>query len=94
MPVTLVEPDVAVPDQAPALSAQGADTRPEYTLRQLLRSRYHAFWYRLGERLAWSRGTYREHSPDNWINSMESLANELSGFNSVLIYDLKNRLDS
>ena len=63
MPVTLVEPDVAVRDPAPALSAHGVDPRPQYTLRQLLRSRYYAFWYRLGERLAWSRGTYRERSP-------------------------------
>lgn len=62
MPVTLVEPDVAVRDPAPALSAHGVDLRPQYTPRQLLRSRYHAFWYRFGERLAWSRGTYRKRS--------------------------------
>jgi hypothetical protein len=36
-----------------------------------------------------------ENAPsDNWINSMESLVNGLSGFNSVLMYDLRNRLDS
>ncbi len=27
---------------------------------QRLRSQYHALWYRLGERLSWSRGSYRE----------------------------------
>lgn len=31
-----------------------------YTLRQRLRSCYHALWYRLGEQVRWSRGIYRE----------------------------------
>lgn len=31
-----------------------------YSFRQLMRSRYHAFWYRLGQGLCWSRGIYRE----------------------------------
>jgi hypothetical protein len=75
MPTTLIEPDVAVRDQAPALSAHGVDTRPGYTLRQLLRSRYHAFWYRLGERLAWSRGTYRERSPGQ-LDQLNGIARE------------------
>jgi hypothetical protein len=43
-------------------------TRPEITLdalprcsfQQRVRSHYHAFWYHLGERFAWSRGIYRE----------------------------------
>ncbi len=31
-----------------------------YSMGQLVRSRYHEFWYRLGEGLRWSRGVYRE----------------------------------
>jgi len=31
-----------------------------YSMGQLVRSRYHAFWYRLEEGLRWSRGIYRE----------------------------------
>jgi len=31
--------------------------------------------------------------PDNWITSMETFANGLSGFNRVLMCDLKNKLD-
>lgn len=34
--------------------------RASYSLPQRLRSGYHAFWYWLGEELAWSRGLYRE----------------------------------
>lgn len=33
---------------------------PRYSLPQRFRSGYHAFWYWLGEGLAWSRGLYRE----------------------------------
>jgi len=36
------------------------DTPPPCSLQQRVRSHYHAFWYHLGERLAWSRGLYRE----------------------------------
>lgn len=35
-------------------------TLPPCSLQQRVRSHYHAFWYHLGERLAWSRGIYRE----------------------------------
>jgi hypothetical protein len=38
----------------------GAAPSPPYSLPQRLRSGYHAFWYWLGEGLAWSRGLYRE----------------------------------
>jgi hypothetical protein len=38
------------------------DTLPRYSFQQRVRSHYYAFWYRLGERLAWSRGNYRERS--------------------------------
>lgn len=34
--------------------------RGPITLPQRLQSHYHAFWYKLGERLRWSRGVYRE----------------------------------
>jgi len=40
-------------------AAVPADLSP-YTFCQQFRSGYHGFWYRLGERLRWSRGIYRE----------------------------------
>ena len=43
-----------------SLTSQGTDVLPHCSLQQKVRSRYHAFWYHLGERLAWSRGIYRE----------------------------------
>lgn len=39
---------------------QGTDAHAYCSFQQRVRSRYHAFWYHLGERLAWSRGIYRE----------------------------------
>lgn len=45
-------------DQALSTIAPADSSR--YTVRQRLRSGYHALWYRLGERLRWSRGIYRE----------------------------------
>lgn len=48
----------------PAFDASTArprtNTLPPCSLRQRVRSHYHGFWYHLGERLAWSRGIYRE----------------------------------
>lgn len=43
-----------------ALADSGLSDSPQYTVSQRLRSGYHALWYRLGERLRWSRGTYCE----------------------------------
>ena len=39
---------------------QGTDAPPPCSFQEKVRSRYHAFWYHLGERVAWSRGIYRE----------------------------------
>lgn len=39
---------------------EGTDAPPPCSFQEKLRSRYHAFWYHLGERIAWSRGIYRE----------------------------------
>jgi hypothetical protein len=44
----------------PAIAGVEVCERPMYSLPQRIRSGYHAFWYRLGERLQWSRGIYRE----------------------------------
>ncbi len=52
--------DTAVPESAGMFSALGTGVPSCYTFRQRLRSGYHAFWYRLGEGLRWSRGIYRE----------------------------------
>jgi len=34
--------------------------QPRYSFSQRVRSGYHALWYRIGDRLKWSRGLYRE----------------------------------
>lgn len=52
------EMDCLVRD-APATSRRG-DAPPRCSFQQRVRSQYHAFWYHLGERLAWSREIYRE----------------------------------
>jgi hypothetical protein len=49
-----------VTEDSPALPSHGLSVWTQYPLHQRLRSGYHALWYRLGERLSWSRGTYRE----------------------------------
>ncbi len=41
-------------------SLQRTEVSPSCSFPQRVRSHYHAFWYHLGERLAWSRGIYRE----------------------------------
>jgi hypothetical protein len=60
MPISFVGQNVGVQDHAPSILLNSHDTSPSYSIRQLLASRYHAFWYHLGERFAWSRGAYRE----------------------------------
>jgi len=62
MPTSVVEHETAIRDGLPCFPMNSFDITPSYSIRQLLVSRYHAFWYGLGERLAWSRGTYRERS--------------------------------
>ncbi len=41
-------------------SHQRAEAPSPCSFQERVRSRYHAFWYHLGERVAWSRGIYRE----------------------------------
>lgn len=55
-----VEPRLGVHTRS--LSTIPPDSTTTYSVRQRLVSYYHAFWFRLGQGLAWSRGTYREHS--------------------------------
>lgn len=51
------------------------DTVPRYSWRQLLLSRYHACWYHFGERLAWSRGPYRER-PAEQLHNLSGIQQE------------------
>ncbi|MHC9063944.1 hypothetical protein ACYX34_14815 [Nitrospira sp. CMX1] len=52
--------DIDRPMLDDSLAHQGTNTLPRCSFQQRVRSRYHAFWYHLGERLAWSRGLYEE----------------------------------
>lgn len=60
MPIPLTEPHPPAPEHVPSLPDITSASPPKYSFGQTLRSRYHAFWYHLGKRLAWSRGIYRE----------------------------------
>lgn len=55
---TVIDPGAL--ESASMLSAISTCIPSRYTFRQRLCSGYHAFWYRLGEGLCWSRGLYRE----------------------------------
>ena len=59
------------------------DVAPRYSLRQLFLSHYHACWYRLGVRLAWSRGPYRERPAEQLQN--------LSGIQQERMASLRRR---
>jgi hypothetical protein len=59
------------------------DTLPRCSFQQRVRSHYHAFWYHLGERFAWSRGAYRER-PVRQLS-------ELSGIQQARIASLQRR---
>ncbi len=48
---------------------------PQYSLKQLALSRYHACWYQLGKRLAWSRGIYREQ-PAHQLHHLSGIHRE------------------
>jgi hypothetical protein len=52
--------DMDRPMREASATRQGTDAPPPCSLKHRVRSRYHAFWYHLGEQLAWSRGIYRE----------------------------------
>ena len=54
------EVEYPVSDEARSLPVAATIPTPRYSLPQRLWSGYHAFWYRLGKGLAWSRGAYRE----------------------------------
>ncbi|MFO0708046.1 MAG: hypothetical protein U0412_14465 [Nitrospira sp.] len=73
-----VESEEAVPALVPAAP-------PRYSLLQRIRSGYHAFWYRLGEGLRWSRGVYRE-------KPVGQLA-QLSGSQQARIAALRRQFD-
>lgn len=62
MAVSVVEQNLGVQGHDTSLSAASPNIAPPYSIRQLIVSRYHAFWYRLGQGLAWSLGTYCERS--------------------------------
>jgi hypothetical protein len=62
MALSVIEQPVAVQEHAGSQPATSPDIAPPYSIRQLIVSRYRAFWYRLGHGLAWSRGTYCERS--------------------------------
>jgi len=64
MPITVAEQSPPVHDRVPSLPEIPSASPQRYSFVQTLRSRYHAFWYHLGERLAWSRGIYRERSAE------------------------------
>ncbi len=60
MPTTVAEQGPPVHDPVRSVPEISSGSSQRYSLGQTLRSRYHAFWYDLGKRLAWSRGIYRE----------------------------------
>ncbi len=60
MPMTTTEIDRPMCDCTLSLPAIDPDAPPHYSFQQRVRSGYHGFWYHLGERVAWSRGIYRE----------------------------------
>ncbi len=52
--------DMSRPSLDASTGCSRPDAPPPCSFQQRVRSRYHAFWYHLGERFAWSRGIYRE----------------------------------
>ena len=58
LPAADVDPTMCdVPLTRPEITL---DTLPRCSFQQRARPLYHAFWYHLGERFAWSRGIYRD----------------------------------
>ncbi len=70
-----LEVESTVSDNERFLPLALASPSPRYSLSQRLRSDYHAFWYRLGERLNWSRGVYRER-PVRRLNHLNGIQQE------------------
>ena len=61
-----------VSDEERSLTAAITVPAPRYSLSQRLRSGYHALWYRVGQRLGWSRGVYRER-PVGRLNHLKGI---------------------
>lgn len=80
----IAEVDCPVQDTEQAPPVRVAPTSG-YSLLQRLRSGYHAFWYRLGEGLEWSRGLYRERPVGQLTH--------LSGSQQARIAVLRRRFD-
>ncbi len=85
MVVSVIAQPVGIEDREAPLLAPCPDIAPSYSIRQRLVSRYHAFWYRLTQRLAWSRGTYSERSSEQ--------LDELSGVVRERIERLQQQFD-
>ncbi|MDR4465134.1 MAG: hypothetical protein MRJ66_12790 [Nitrospira sp.] len=81
----VVEQPVNPQDRARSLSAMSPERATSYSIRQRLASRYHAFWFRLGQGLAWSRGIYRERASGQ--------LDQLSGVVRERIERLQQRFD-
>lgn len=58
--MALLTTEVDRPVRDASATNRREDALPPCSFQQRVRSQYHAFWYHLGERLAWSRGIYRE----------------------------------
>jgi len=56
------EQPVSAQDQVRSLSTMAPESATSYSIRRRLASHYHAFWFLLGQGLAWSRGIYRERT--------------------------------
>ena len=67
-----LEVECLVADEERSLPVAIALPLPRYSLPQRLRSGYHALWYRLGERLSWSRGVYCER-PVRRLNHLNGI---------------------
>ena len=68
---------------AASSTGEGADPSLRGSFQQRVRSHYHAFWYHLGERFAWSRGIYRERPAEE--------LHDLSGVQYERIASLQRR---
>ncbi len=75
MPATATQVKHLVGDSLSELPPLPESVAPRYSFPQLLRSRYHSFWYHLGERVAWSRGTYRER-PAKELRDLSGIQHE------------------
>lgn len=75
MPITVVEKGASVRGRAPSSPEIPLSTASRYSLRQVLHSHYHAFWCRITERLAWSRGPYRER-PAEELHDLSGIQHE------------------